>query len=322
MLSRSAQGLYWMGRYLERAEHLCRLLRLQVETLVDRPVREINFGWSRIYASFNREPLGGGLDLTSSDDFTLADSYTLADDLTFEPANPDSVWNCIGFGRENARQMRHCISAEMWTCLNLTYLQLRPMGIQDIWKTSPENFYAETARAMDTFAGVAETTMYRDQGWHFMRVGRFIERVQLSVSLLDAQLAAGTPQDESLDADWGSLLRFYQAFDAYNRRYSVEVEPDHVLDLLATDVSLPGSLCCSLDGVAEELAAIAPSPGSPAADAAQRLAGRVCALVRYEWPDRQDRDAVLQQVGDHCRRLHDLVTAAYIDYSIDDAPIH
>ena len=126
MLSRSAQGLYWMGRYLERAEHLCRLLRLETEALVDRPPREIYFGWSRIYGSINRLPPGGTLEI-GDDLFTLVDSYTLADDLTFEHSNPDSVWSCFALGRENARQMRHCISAEMWTRLNLAYLRVQKL---------------------------------------------------------------------------------------------------------------------------------------------------------------------------------------------------
>ena len=110
-----------MGRYLERAEYLCRLLRFQVEALGDRPIREIYFGWSRIYMSLNRRPPGGSITMAGNDDFTLADSYTLADDLTLERSNSDSVWNCFSLGRENARQMRHCISGEMWTCLNLAY---------------------------------------------------------------------------------------------------------------------------------------------------------------------------------------------------------
>lgn len=322
MLARSAQGLYWMSRYLERAEHLCRLLRLQVETLVDRPIHEINFGWRRIYASLHRTPPGGGLDFVGSDDYTLADSYTLADDLTFERANPDSVWSCLSLGRENARQMRHCISADMWTCLNLSYLRTRPLDMRAVWKASPESFYAETVREIDTFTGVAEATMYRDQGWHFMRLGRFLERAQLSVSLLVAQLAVGASRDESLDADWTSLLHVYQAFDAYNRSYNVTVQPDSVLNLLVTDPALPGSLCCSLDGVVAELGAIIPSPHSAAGDASRRLAGRLCALVRYEWPDREDRAAVLRQVADDCRKLHGLVTAAYVEYAIDDAPVN
>ena len=72
-----------------------------------------------------------------SDEYTLADSYTLADDLTFERANPDSVWSCFAMGRENARQMRNCVSAEMWTHLNLAYLRVQQLDIRTIWRVSP-----------------------------------------------------------------------------------------------------------------------------------------------------------------------------------------
>ena len=216
MLSRSAQGLYWMGRYLERAEHLCRLLRLQTEALVDRPVREIYFGWKRIYGSMYRQPPLGEIEIDS-------DEYTLADDLTFERTNPDSVWSCFAMGRENARQMRNCISAEMWTRLNLAYLRIQKQDIQGIWRVSPESFYTETAAEIDTFAGVAEATMYRDEGWMFMQLGRVIERSQLLIALLLFQLDAETEVEEDADADWTALLRVYHAFEAYNRKYSVEV---------------------------------------------------------------------------------------------------
>ena len=326
MLSRSAQGLYWMGRYLERTSHLCSLLRLQVEALVDRPIPEIHFGWRRIYASVDRRPpFGGYFEPDESDDFTLADSYTLAGDLTFERSNLDSVRSCFALGRENARQMRHCISAEMWTCLNLAWLRIRGLDVEDIWKVSPESFYAETIREIDTFIGVAEATMYRDEGWRFMRLGRFIERAQLLVALLLAQLATVRTRDEATDTGWTSLLRACKAFDAYKRSYSVEVRPDRVLDLLVTDPLLPGSLYRSLDTLASELAAIGPGPSSRTGAAAGQLAGRLCALIRHEWPDRADREdraALLVRAREHCLKLHGLVNAAYIDYDVEDSPVH
>ena len=324
MLARSAQGLYWMGRYLERAEHLCRLLRLQVEALVDRPVEEIHYGWSRIYAGLGRQPPGGDLGTGGSDDYVLADSYTLAGDLTFERSNPDSVRRCLGLGRENARQMRNCISAEMWTCLNLSWLRIRDLGIEDIWKVSPESFYAETTREIDTFTGVPEATMYRDEGWRFMRIGRFIERAQLLSAFLLAQLAE-REQGGTSDTGWTSLLHYCQAFDTYKRSYSVEVQADRVLDLLVTDPLLPGSLCRSLDALSAELAASGPGPGARARTGTERLSGRLCALIRYDWPDcedREDREALLAQVGEHCWKLHELVNAAYIEYAIEDSPVH
>lgn len=322
MLSRSAQGLYWMGRYLERAQHHCRLLQLQVEALVDKPVREIHLGWSRIYRALNRQPPFGGIQFDKRDNYTLADSYTLAGDLTFERSNPDSVWNCFALGRENARQMRHRISAEMWICLNLAYLRIQKLNIEDIWKTSPENFYAGTVEDVHTFSGVAATTMYRDEGWHFMQLGHYIERAQLSVALFLSQIATARLYQESPEGDCTALLRLYHAFDAYDRKHSVEIQPHQVLDLLATDPLLPSSLCRSLDSAAEELAAIAHGPSASSSAAASRLAGRVRALIRHEWPDRKDREAMLRQIGEHCRNLHDRIMAAYIDYSVEDAPVH
>ena len=328
MLSRSAQGLYWLGRYLERAGHLCRLLRLQTEALVDRPLREVHFGWSRIYSSVNRQPPVGRLELHGNDDhdlgdeFTLADSYTLADDLTFERTNPAAVWSCLALGRENARQVRHCISAGMWTALNLSYLRVQELTIQDIWAASPESFYAETAAEIDTFAGVAAATMYRDDGWRFMQLGRCIERAQLVVTLLLAQLASDSLAEEHSDADWASLLRAYHAFEVYNRRYSVEVQPGQVLDLLATDPLLPGSLCRSIDMAAVELTAIGPGPNDRSSGTTQRLASRLGALIHYDWPDREDHEGLLREVDEHCRELHRLVTVTYFDYPIEDFPQH
>ena len=351
MLARSAQGLYWMGRYLERADHLCRLLRLQTEALVDRPVADIYGGWNRIYASQNRQPPGTGPELlpgndadsnagmlqvmgvpgtaawqqSGGDDYTLADSFTLADDLTFERSNPNSVWSCFAQGRENARQMRHCISPEMWTSLNLAYLRIQQVAITDIWNASPESFYATVSADVDTFMGVAAATMYRDEGWHFMRLGRFMERAQLAAALFLAQLelfptnADSSPLDGS-ESDWVALLRLYHAMAAYNRAYSVEVAPNQVLDLLVTDPLLPDSLCSSLDAANAELSAIAPGPDRESDEAARRLAGRLGALLHYDWPDTADQPDLLHRVDGYCRQLHDLVTATYFDYQTADMP--
>lgn len=321
MLSRSAQGLYWMGRYLERAQHLCRLLQLQTAALVDRPVQEIYFGWSRIYISVNRLPPGGSLELVDSDEFTLADSYTLADDLTFERSNPGSVWSCFAMARENARQTRNCVSAEMWSHLNLVYLHLQQRDIQDIWTTSPESFYTQTTNEINTLIGVAAATMYRDAGWHFLQLGRFVERAQLAVSLFQAQLATAVHFEESSEADWTSLLRAYHALEVYNRSYSVDVQPNQVLDLLATDPLLPDSLCQSLDVVGAQLDAIGPGPNADASGATRRLAGRLASLIHYSWPDLEDREQALHDLGALCRDLHTLITTTYFDYQVDASPV-
>lgn len=321
ILVRSAQGLYWMSRYLSRAEHLCRLLALQMEALVDRPFREVHFGWSRIYGNANRQPPWGDIGELESDEGLIFDSYTLAEDLTFERLNPGSVWSCFAMGRENARQMRQCISAEMWLCLNLPYLRLQRMGIQDIWRTSPESFYTETAGAISTFTGAAADTMYRDENWYFLRLGRAVEQSQLTTTLLLTQLElSGGLAGEAFEGDWETLLRLFHAFDAYMHRHGVQVDPHPVLDVLATDNQLPNSLSRTLGHIEEALDALGPGPDTGASGELRRLAGRVTALVKYEWDGRRNPEPLLREIGQHCRDIHDLIAATYFDYPVHDSP--
>ena len=316
MLARSAAGLYWMGRYLERAGHLCRLLRQQTESLVDSPPRDIYFGWHRIYGSLQREPHTGTLEFDNDDLFMLVDSFTLTDDLTFELTNPDSIRSCFFQGRENARQMRHHISAEMWTCLNQSYLRLQNMEIQDIWRTSPENFYAETAAEIDTFRGVTSSTLYRDDAWHFVQLGNHIERAQLSASLLIAQIEAARMVEIPADAYWTSLLRHYYAFEAYNRASSAAIEPDRVLGLLVTNRQLPDSLSLSVSKLCTELTAAGPGPDAESTAQTRSQAEYIRQLVKSRWPGNADGHSLLRKIRRACRELHNLITATYFDYPV------
>ena len=318
MLSRNAQGVYWMSRYLERSALLCRLLQLQTESLVDRPSRDIHAGWSRLYMSLHRLPPGGsiGIGTSESDDYMLADSYTLAGDLTFDRVNPDSLWNCFAQGRENARQMRHRISSEMWQRLNLVYLRIRGLDIQDIWAGSPEAFYSEMGADIDAFVGAAESTMYRDEGWNFLRIGRFIERAQFSTELLIQQIAIDVEAGEYREGDWLDLLWVFNALEQYHRRYGISIYPRDVMDLLVTDSMLPSSLSRSFKVIESELDSIGTGPTSDSFGAVRRLAGRLSGLVQYEWPDNPDREDLLNRALEQSRELHFLINAAYFDYPI------
>ena len=201
-----------------------------------------------------------------------------------------------------------------------TYLRVQEIAIQDIWTASPESFYSGVVAEIDTFSGVAADTMYRDEGWQFMQLGQVIERAQLLCALLLTQIEIDNTSEEYSDGDWTTLLQMYHALEAYNRRYGVEVRPEQALDLLATDMLLPGSLIRSLDMAQAEIAGIGPGPDALSSDAAQQLLERLSSLVHYEWPDQEDRRAILQQVDAHCRELHQLVSDSYFDYSTDGVP--
>ncbi|MDE0702112.1 MAG: alpha-E domain-containing protein [Rhodospirillaceae bacterium] len=367
MLSRSALGLYWIGRYLERAQHACRLIADQFETMKDRPVDEIDKGWRRLYGGLGRVPVGGALSSNLDDErFMLVDAFTLADDLTFEAGNPDSIRSSLANARENARQVRHVVDEDLWSCLNLAFFDLRDLGIADIWQDRPSDFYRRTEDAVRTFFGIAESNMYRDDGWHFLQLGRFVERAQLLSALLEAQLAvypAGGPDagpvtdgetsdgetsdaetsdgvadaaadagpvgdpaadqaaDQAADPDWLSLLRICAARDAYGRLHSLHYDPAAVVDFLVADPLLSRSIRYALAQVCAALDAV--SAGRPLIAEAGRRAGRLAALIDYDWPNRDpaDEDAIratLRGIGDSCRRLHDDIDAAYFSYGLGD----
>ena len=326
MLSRNAQGLYWMSRYLERAAHGCRLLADQIESLEDRPVEEIDRGWRRIYAGLNREPTAGGLESSSGDEgIMLADAYTLADDLTFEAQNHDSIRACIDAARENARQVRNAIGEEMWSSLNATYLGLRDMGIAEVWSGRPREFYLRTEDAIRTFNGIAESTMYRDHGWHFLRLGRFVERMQLVAALVETQLSLFPTGDPHAESDWGTLLRVCDARAAYQRLYSLDYHPAGVVDFLVSDPRLSHSIRHALARVSEALQEVVARREHPSALEATRRVGRMAAEIDYDWPERDRRDdaatrATLAEFRNTGRLVHVNVERACFDYAIEEGP--
>lgn len=324
MLSRNAQGLYWIGRYLERAQHGCRLLTEQFETLTDRPVREVELSWRRLYAAMGRVPIGGDLDSNLGDDwFMLADAYTLAADLTFEAKNPAAIRNSLGSARENARQVRNTITKDMWTCLNLAFLGMREMRIEDIWRDRPATFYRRTENSVQTFSGIASSSMYRDERWHFLQLGQFVERTQLLASLLEAQLATFPASRGPATSDWVSLLRICDAQLTYRRLFSIRIQPSAIVRFLATDPLLARSIRYCLGKISNALSVI--SAGKPLAVEAGRRTGRMVARIDYDGPnhDFEDEDAtrsLLQLMGESSRLLHDDIRAAFFDYELEDAP--
>ncbi|MDE0623229.1 MAG: alpha-E domain-containing protein [Bryobacterales bacterium] len=319
MLARCALDLYWMARYLARAQHLCRLLQLQIESLADRSVREIHYGWVRIYLCLGRMPPVGGLEFDSDEDFTLADSYTLAGDLTFEQLNPASVWSCLQCARENARQTRNYISGEMWQCINEAFLRIRDRNIEEFWETSRPAFYIETQRDIDTFTGVAEVTKHWDEGKRFIDLGLCVERIQLLAALLLAQTEGDRRSGGAIDSDWISLLDVYHGYPVYCQCHGVVVEPRKVEDVLVNSELLPLSLVHSLERQAAVLGGVGESPVHGRRERIVTLAQQARQAVAQDWPGCADREEFLRQVQRASYGLSDLVVDSYVNYELESA---
>ncbi len=326
MLSRNAQGLYWMSRYLERAEQGCRLLADQLQSLEDRPIEEIERGWLRIYAGLGRVPLVGELTSgTGNESFMLADAYTLTDELSFETRNPDAIRSCVAAARENARQVRNAIGQDMWGRLNVAYLGLRDVRIEHIWAQQPREFYLRTEDALRMISGIADSTMYRDHGWHFLELGRFVERAQLVAALVDAQLSLFPTREAHSESEWGSLLGICQAQASFRRLHSLQYRPSQVVDFLVSDPRLSHSIRYALERIAEQLHSVLEGRISDSALAAQRRVGRIAARLDFDWPYRDPRDdaatrTVLGEIRNECRSLHADIESACFSYTIEDSP--
>ena len=178
MLSRVAESLYWMSRYLERAEHTARLIDVHLNSMLDQAGGDESLRWQRLLRSL-RTPLPTG----------EIDAYSVTRLLTFDEANDSSIVSCIAAARENARQVRERISSEMWEQLNRLFLQVKQTSMEQIWHAEPHKFLNSVKEGIYLFQGITDATMSHSEGWHFIRVGRFLERTTATASLLDTHFS-------------------------------------------------------------------------------------------------------------------------------------
>ncbi len=325
MLSRVADSLYWMSRYLERAEHTTRLLDVNLNLMLDESATSADRRWQRVL-----QALGNPKDVEWT-----GDPYALARTLTFDTEHKGSIVACIIAARENARHVREQISTEQWHRLNSLYLQVtRPElqrryepGEMNLEPEQPTEFLTQVMEAVHQFQGVTDSTMSHGEGWQFIQVGRYIERAAATAMLLEAyhEDLWGHP-DRALDGneylDWMGLLRSATAFEAYCKVYTADLTPDRILEFLLLDEKFPHSLRFSIDSLQCALEAIQGDSGRNRAEPLRRLAGRLQASLNYSSLDEvlsQDVVAYLRGIQVQCRAIHETIYELYVDYSIQAA---
>jgi len=254
MLSRVAASLYWMGRYLERAENLARLLDVNIQLLIDfgsiddQGVRE---HWIPVLRAVGDEEL-------FFQHYDKADSASVTEFMTFHRGNPNSVFSCVGAARENARQVRDQISLEMWEVLNEVYLFLQSADAQQVWRDGPGAFYDQVKRFSHLFQGLTDATFSRTEGWEFLQFGKYLERADKTTRILDVKyhilLPRATDVGGAIDtAQWQAVLRSTSALEAYRRFYVTEILPRKVAEFLVLSDSFPRSLRYCLEALEHSL---------------------------------------------------------------------
>jgi len=286
MLSRVADSLYWMSRYVERGENIARILDVNLQLMLDLPKldpAEQKILWEPVLRS-----TGDHVDFFEYHKEATSDN--VIEFLTLNAKNPNSIINCLTSARENARHVREQISLEMWEEINRTYLWIKSQTLKKIVRQGPYEFFSQVKNASHLFQGITDGTMTHGEDWDFIQVGKYLERADMTTRILDANdeifisQAAGTQTAGTQTAGtlhWSAILRSCSSHDAYRKFYVAQVEPDKVVEFLILNEFFPRSIRFCVQTLNDALRRISGCKEEHFTNLAEKLAGRLVAELNY-----------------------------------------
>ncbi len=316
MLSRVADSLYWMSRYLERAEHTARLIDVDFQLRLDQSPEAGSGRWLRLLEALQAPvPADGKIDAT-----------TLTHILTLDKTNPSSIISCVAAARENLRQVREQCSSEMWEQLNRLYLQVNSTISSEAWLLHSYVFFRAVQEGAHLFQGVTDSTMSHGEGWQYIQLGRYVERTDAVARLIGTHLSRlPYSPDQAVESEeyleWVGLLKSCAAFEAYCKKYTAELRPLRVAEFLLLNLEFPHSVRFSVDMVHAALRAIAELTERKA-EQPVRLAGRLRATLSFGQIDEiiaSGANAYVQSVRQQCGQAHTAIHQIYFDYPVESA---
>lgn len=302
MLCRVADSLFWMSRYIERAENTVRLVDVTLQTLLEseQSSETVSFAhWSPILASLGDQALFDELELENT-------SQSITHFLTFHRENPSSVFSCIAAARENARMIRDQISSEMWETINRLYLFLKNTDADQVCSELNFEFFETIKQYSLLFQGITETTFPHKLGYEFIACGVAIERADKTCRILDTKRFMPTPQanDEQAAigaAQWSAILKGCSALDAYHQEFVAEVKGPSVRQFLILSREFPRSVLFCLRKLQAAIHAISGCPTSHFSNEAERRIGMLIAKLNYATAadlERETAQKLLSQIED------------------------
>jgi uncharacterized alpha-E superfamily protein len=276
MLSRTADHLYWMSRYTERAENLARMLEVNGRmSLLPRAGEETGRDWAATLAII------GQLGAYRARHGVVTPRDVVAF-VAFDAANPASIVSCLRAARENARAVRGTLTSEQWETLNSTWLEIRSRHAERLPIDELGQFFEWVKHRSHLSRGVTLGTMLRDEGFHFTRIGTFLERADNTARILDVQLRLLAPDGVQAGGaadyyQYGALLSSVSALEIYRRVYRDRITPARVAELLVLREDMPRSLHRCMNEVHDHLTAVANEHSAET----QRRAGEMQAMLHY-----------------------------------------
>jgi uncharacterized alpha-E superfamily protein len=307
MLARVADSLYWIGRYVERAEHLSRLAVVMLNANLDRTDAAAQAAHIALTAVGDPDPS------------RTANVMQAAHALALDKEDTGSVMISLSRARENARQVRDQITTETWERLNLLYLRVTDPGVEDEFADDAAGFLQEIIADLHLFKGAADATMSHGEGWRFMLTGIYIERAQLMARLLEVCFSDAARPGAGDHIALMSLLRMACALEPYLRVYTADINPRFILEFLLFDEDFPRSIRFSTERIEEHLAHLSRRLEGERADAL-RLAGRLNARLKYADADEVEAagaGALLAAVADECAAIHEAMYETFVAYPLE-----
>jgi uncharacterized alpha-E superfamily protein len=317
MLSRVADSLYWMSRYLERAEHTARLIDVDVQLRLDQSPHSGTERWLRLLEALNVPVPPGDLDIGA-----------LAHTLTYDRTNPSSIVSCIAAARENLRNVREQCSTEMWEQLNRLYLQMRSTTREGSMVLHSDLLYRSVRDGANLFHGITDSTMTHGEGWQYIQLGRYVERTDVLSALIGTHLRRlphATDQAVESEAylEWVGLLKSCTAFLPYCKTYTAELRPLRVAEFLLLNSEFPHSVRFSVDMIHVALRAIGAFTERKA-EQPVRLAGRLRATLSFSQIDEilaGGAAEYVDKVRSQCAQIHAAIHQVYFDYLVESAMV-
>ena len=310
MLARVADSLYWIGRYVERAEHMCRLSEVMLHATLDRS--EAATQVARIALAAVGDP----------DVAKAKDPLAVATALVLDRDDPGSIYSSIARARENARQVRDQITTETWERLNLIYLRMQGPDAARTFEDSSHLYMHEIIADLHLFKGAGDATMSHGEGWSFLLLGVYLERAQMIGALLEVVFGEGQKRRPIRDHfALTNVLRMGCALEPYLRVYTAEMQPRYILQFLMLDEDFPRSIRFCTQQIEQHLAAIIRHAGLAGRVGPDRLAGRLRARLQYADMDEleaQGASAFLKTVLDECAAIHRSLYDAFVAYPLED----
>ena len=250
MLSRTASDLFWMSRYMERAENVARMLDVTYRmSLLPYHVMEPDEKWAAPWAV----PLViTGLVTPYYERYPELSAENVLTYMAFDPHNPSSILSCIRSARETGRGQRGALSSEMWESLNATWLEMREKSYGQVAAQGISEFFDRVKTRSQLFRGVTYGTMLRDEGYRFIRLATFMERADNTARILDVKYHTLLPSVHEVGGavdyyQWSALLRSVGAFESYRKIYRDVIIPRRVAEMLILRDDVPGSLHACMD---------------------------------------------------------------------------